>query len=240
MRAHVLQHVPFEGLGSIGPWLQDRGAELRYTRFFADDPLPDLDTVDLLVAMGGPMSVNDEARLPWLKPEKQVVRDAIARDKPVLGVCLGAQLIASAVGSRVYRNASKEIGWYPVRCVGHREAVFPFPSECTVFHWHGETFDLPAGAVPLATSEACEIQAFQLKRNVIGLQFHPEMTAAGVRAIVEHCRGELLPDRYIQTAEEMLAVPPAHYRAANELMGDVLAYLTVAATTVHPRGPISV
>jgi cobyric acid synthase len=100
VKAHVLQHVPFEGLGSFEPWLTERGADIRYTRFFEGDPLPDLGAVDLLVVMGGPMSVNDEADFPWLKLEKQTIRQALARHIRVLGVCLGAQLIASALKSR--------------------------------------------------------------------------------------------------------------------------------------------
>ena len=114
MKVHVFQHVPFEGLGSIASWLDARGAEVAHTRFFAGDPLPRVEAVDLLIAMGGPMSVNDEAALPWLISEKQFIREAIAREVPVLGVCLGSQLIASAMGARVYPNAVKEIGWFPI------------------------------------------------------------------------------------------------------------------------------
>lgn len=104
MKVHVLQHVSFEGLGSMLPWLESRGAEIGYTRFFQNDPLPALQGIDMVIAMGGPMSVNNEKEFIWLKPEKQFMRQAIARGVPLLGVCLGVQLIASAMGSRVYRN----------------------------------------------------------------------------------------------------------------------------------------
>lgn len=225
MKVHVLQHAPFEGLGSIRFWLDEHGAEVSYTRCFAWDTVPALEGFDMLIAMGGPMSVNDEAELPWLKEEKRAIRDAIARDIPVLGVCLGAQLIASALGARVYRNPSKEIGWFPIRAVAHSGPSFGFPSECNVFHWHGETFDLPEGATLLARSEACEHQAFQLNRNVIGLQFHPEMTPDGALALVENCRHELMPDQYVQSEAELRAVPASRYEAGNELMSQVMAYL---------------
>src|SRR5688572_22723736 len=107
MKVHVFQHAPFEDLGSIRSWLDQRGADISYTRWFAGDQAPVLDAIDMLIAMGGPMSVNDEEKLPWLKDEKQAVRDAIARDIPVLGICLGAQLIAGALGARIYRNPVK-------------------------------------------------------------------------------------------------------------------------------------
>lgn len=225
MHVHAFQHVPFEGLGSIGAWLEGRGARVSCTRFFAGDPLPRVDSIAMLIAMGGPMSVNDEVQLPWLSAEKQVIREAIAREIPVLGVCLGAQLIASALGARVYPNAVREIGWFPIEAVSTPDWVFSLPRECVVFHWHGETFDLPEGAVRLARSEACENQAFQLKRNVIGLQFHLETTADSMRALVESCRHELVPAAYVQTEQELLATPVTRYRAINGIMKDVLSYL---------------
>ena len=229
MKVHVLQHVPFEGLGSIRFWLEARNAQIGYTRFFANDLLPSVEGIDLLIAMGGPMSVNDETELPWLRAEKQAVRDAIAKDVAVLGVCLGAQLIASALGSRVYRNPVKEIGWFPIQAVAAPEHAFRFPSECTVFHWHGETFDLPEDAVRLAKSGPCANQAFQLKRNVIGLQFHLETTPDSAHSIVENCRGELTSGPYVQTERELLAVPDARYQEINDLMSDVLVYLVERA-----------
>jgi GMP synthase-like glutamine amidotransferase len=225
MKVHVLQHVSFEGIGSMEPWLTERGADIRYTRFFENDPLPDLGAVDLLVVIGGPMSVNNEADFPWLKLEKQTIREAMARDIRVLGVCLGAQLIASALRSRVYPNPVKEIGWFPIQGVHEGEGAFRFPSECTVFHWHGETFDLPRGAVWLARSLGCENQAFQWKRHVIGLQFHLEMTADGARSILENCRNELVRGSYIQSTREILETPATRYRTINQLMSDVLDYL---------------
>jgi GMP synthase-like glutamine amidotransferase len=229
MKVQVFQHVPFEDIGSIRGWLNDHGAEVRYTRFFEGDEPQALDGIDMLIAMGGPMSVNDEAAFPWLEVEKQAIREAIARDVPVLGVCLGAQLIASALGARVHANAVKEIGWFPIQGIRAGESAFEFSRECLVFHWHGETFDLPSGAVHLAKSAACEHQAFQVGRHVVGLQFHLEITADGLRDLVENCGNELIRGPYVQPPSELLATPTSQTLAANQLMNDVLTYLVGGA-----------
>ena len=239
LTVRVLQHVPFEGLGSIAAWLEARRARVGWTRLFAGDPPPSLDDLDLLIALGGPMSVNDAARLPWLAVEQRVLREAIARGIPVLGVCLGAQLIASALGARVRRAAVPEIGWFPIEAVPAPDGACRFAAACMVFHWHGETFDLPEGAVRLARSGPCDNQAFQLARHVIGLQFHPEMTPDGAHALATHCRDDLVPGPYVQSEAELRATPAAHYHAANALMDEVLGYLVAprAATVVRAGGP---
>jgi GMP synthase-like glutamine amidotransferase len=226
MRAHYLQHVPFEGLGSIEPWLAAAGYEITETPLFETPSLPDPAKIDFLIVMGGPMSVNDENSHPWLVGEKKFIRNCIEAGKPVLGVCLGAQLIASAMGAGVYRNPAKEIGWFPIRAVpGVEGEAFRFPSSIEVFHWHGETFDLPSGAVRLAKSEGCENQAFQLGRSVIGLQFHLETTPESARKLVENCREELIPAAYVQSEAAILSATPDRYGAINGLMAELLTYL---------------
>lgn len=226
MRAHTLQHVPFEGLGSIAPWLAAAGYDVTSTRFYQSAELPDVNEIDLLVVMGGPMSVNDEDQYPWLAAEKRFIRAAVQAGKPVLGVCLGAQLLASAAGARVFANLQKEIGWFPVQGIAGVDGHFRFPPSATVFHWHGETFDLPAGAVRLAHSDACPNQAFQLGSSVIGLQFHLETTPDSARQLVDNCRDELIPAKYVQSEEQILAAGEETYQPINRLMGEVLAYLT--------------
>ncbi len=226
-RAHWLQHVPFEGLGSIGPWLDAAGYLTTATRFFESADLPSARDVDLLVVMGGPMSVNDEAALPWLAMEKCFIREVVDDGRPVLGICLGAQLVASAMGSRVKPNRVKEIGWFPIQGVpADAAAVFRFPPAIDVFHWHGETFDLPTGAVRLARSAACENQAFQLGWMVVGLQFHLETTPGSAREIVDNCRDELVEAEYVQSASAILAAPFEKYLAANAQMAELLSSLT--------------
>ena len=234
MRAHYLQHVPFEGLGSMESWLQNAGYEMSCTRFFESGVLPPVDSFDLLVIMGGPMSVNDEQAYPWLVNEKLFIQSVVEAGIPTLGVCLGAQLIASALGGDVFPNTVKEIGWWPIEAVDEASSsepsTFRFPRDIDVFHWHGETFSLPDGAIRTAQSRGCQNQAFQFGGHVIGLQFHLETTPASARAIVESCRDELVAGEFIQTEVEMLSVPPERYEAINRTMGEVLGYLR------HARG----
>lgn len=226
MHVHYLQHVPFEGLGSIEPWLKKAGYTISRTQFFRSPELPDPGEIDLLVVMGGPMSVNDEEKFPWLVTEKAFIRDVIESGTPVLGVCLGAQLIAGAMGAKVYPNHEKEIGWFPVEGVQPNDpSLFQFPSSLNVFHWHGETFDLPEGARLLASSKACRNQAFQIGSSVIGLQFHLETTPESAQELVANCRDELVPSEYIQKEEKILSAKPEIYESINQLMGKILSFL---------------
>jgi GMP synthase-like glutamine amidotransferase len=222
----IFQHVPFEDLGSIRPWLEERQVKINYTRFFAADPMPDTRDVGFLIVLGGPMSVNDENNYPWLVTEKQFIRDAVSGNIPVLGICLGAQLLAVALGGRVYKNRHKEIGWYPVYSTTQTDSAFRFPREFPAFHWHGETFDLPPLAVQLARSNACRQQAFQIKKNVLGLQFHLETTAESVSGLIDNCRRELTGEDFVQTEQQLQAVPPAVYIQCHTLMAAILDYLT--------------
>jgi GMP synthase-like glutamine amidotransferase len=233
MKVHVLQHVANEGLGSIALWLAAQKAAVTFTHFYDQTSvLPSPDGFDLVIALGGPMSVNDEAQLPWLIAEKQFLRAVMQRGTAVLGICLGAQLIASACGARVYPNTEKEIGWFPVQGILQTENVFQFPEQTDVFHWHGETFALPQGAVHLARSAACENQAFQLGNNIIGLQFHLETDAESAKAFVDADNAEAPEKRelvrgkpYIQSAESILHAPAKKYADINALMESVLRFL---------------
>ncbi len=178
MRVVVFRHVPFEGLGLIGPVLDARGIDIEFVDLYREDAVfPDIREAAGLIFMGGPMSVNDD--LPYQRRELTCIREAAERRQPVLGICLGAQLIAKALGARVYRNATKEIGWFDIHLTeaGQSDPLFAGldPTEM-VFHWHGETFDLPEGATWLAYSERCRHQAFRANENILALQFHFEVT----------------------------------------------------------------
>ncbi len=225
MNVHVLQHAAFEGLGNMAAWLDARGARISTSHLYASPALPEiaaLDQIDLLIALGGPMSVNDEVALPWLAPERRLIGAAIERGVAVLGVCLGAQLIAASQGMKVYPGREKEIGWHPLQGVAHGADALRFPDTAEVFHWHGETFDLPHGAVQLARTEACENQAFQLGARTIGLQFHLEVTRESVAAMLEHGQADLVDGRHVQTDAQMRAAPERHYAGVRTLMHALL------------------
>jgi GMP synthase-like glutamine amidotransferase len=206
--------------------LEEEGYEITSTKFFKSQLLPDPKLIDLLIVMGGPMSVNDKERYSWIVPEIRFIHEVIQLGKPVFGICLGAQLIASAMGAEIYQNAEKEIGWFPVEGISLADTSnFKFPQSMTVFHWHGETFNLPQGATHLARSQGCENQAFQLGKSVIGLQFHLETTPESAMELVSHCRDELQQAKYIQTESEILSAKPETYNAINRLMSEILSYL---------------
>jgi GMP synthase-like glutamine amidotransferase len=225
LRIHVLQHVPFEGPAGIADWAADRGHPLSVTHLDGGKPLPELDAFDRLAVMGGPMGIYDEPDHPWLGPEKAFLRAAIAAGKTIVGVCLGAQLLADCLGARVTRNAHKEIGWLPIELTaqGGADPVFgPLVPGLTVYHWHGDTFSLPPGALHLARSTGCEHQAFLYQGRVLGLQFHLETTPESLAALVANCADEIVPGRYVQDAATMLAAHPADYVRINSALFGVL------------------
>jgi len=230
MRIHCLQHVPFEGPAAIGNWAARNGYAITTTTLFEGADLPDQGDFDWLIVMGGPMGVFDEVEHPWLVQEKAFLREAIAAGKTILGICLGAQLIADALGARVYPNAHKEIGWLPIELTDQSQSsgLFTFlPHRFEVFHWHGDTFELPAGAVHLARSDGCAHQAFLHEGRVLGLQFHLESTPVTVSDLVANCADEIVPARYVQDAERMLAATEGDYVRVNQALFGILDRLSV-------------
>jgi GMP synthase-like glutamine amidotransferase len=188
MKVLAFRHVPFEGAGRIATVLAQRHIQLDYADLYVPGaPVPDIAAYAALIFLGGPMSANDD--LPYLRREMEWIVQAAARHRPVLGICLGAQLLARSLGARVYRNPVKEIGWFDLHFTpaAARDTLFAGLGAAPVFHWHGETFDLPPGAEWLASSARCRHQAFRVGTNQYGLQFHPEVTPA---MIAEWCLQE--------------------------------------------------
>lgn len=206
MRVHWLQHAEHEDLGCIAPWLAARDAAVGHTRVHAGEALPDVEQFDWLIVLGGPMNIYQHAEHPWLVAEKQLIRAAIDAGRTVLGICLGAQLIADVLGGPVSRNAHSEIGWFEVALnpAGRRHPLFAdWPDRFHAFHWHGDTFAIPPGAENLMHSQACAHQGYVWNERVVGLQFHLEVTAADARNwfAVE----QPAPARYVQPWREVLA-----------------------------------
>lgn len=178
-RILVFQHVAWEILGTLNPILKQAGHRIRYINFArTPDAIPDVSSYDALIILGGPMNVDETHLYPHLKTECHLIEKAIKLNKPVLGICLGAQLIAKSLGAKVFRNKKKEIGWTTIKKLGaarHFSGFHDFKPCEDVFQWHGDTFELPQGAHHLASSELCENQAFLYGKNVLGLQFHLEV-----------------------------------------------------------------
>lgn len=227
MRIHYLQHVPYEGLGSIEKWALKKGHRLSSTKFFNDSVLPDPSDFDFLVVMGGPMNIYDSKNNPWLIAEKEFLLKAV-QSKIVLGICLGAQLIADVLGAKITANAYKEIGWFPITKSPQLQASplsQAFPERLEAFHWHGDTFSLPKNSIPVAASEACKNQGFLYNDRVLGLQFHLETTPQSARELIDHCADEIVDAPYIQSPESMLA-DEEKFKNINQVMEDVLEYLS--------------
>jgi GMP synthase (glutamine-hydrolysing) len=186
---NVIRHLAFEDLGSFASVLQAHDYQVNYIEAadyaLKPDELSQLDALsdNLLIVLGGPISVNDTREFPFIDEEIALLKKRIAADKPTMGICLGAQLIASALGAEVYPGSEKEIGWYPLSLTGAGEQSairYLNAGHCSVLHWHGETFDLPDKAVLLASSEKYPHQAFSYGKNILALQFHPEVTQRGL------------------------------------------------------------
>ena len=225
-RLHYLQHVPFEDPGIILPWANERGHTVTATKLFEEVALPLVDEFEFLVVMGGPMGVHDVDQYPWLNAEVDFIRQVVESGKPILGICLGAQLIAHALGADVKKNDQPEIGWWPVALTESGRKHGWLPDRLDVLHWHGDTFDIPASAEHHAVSEACTNQAFLYRGNVFGMQFHLEATEAGLRRLADHCRGDLVSAPFV-ASEEALFSDSAKFHAANQVMRSVLDQLFV-------------
>jgi len=213
VKIHCLQHLKNETLGNIGTWISIKGHTLTKTLVYEKPAFPEPEEFDMLLIMGGTMSVYQEKDFLWLKPEKDFVKKVIDTGKPILGSCFGAQLIAEVLGGKVTRNRFKEIGWHRVKALigenpnngKYMNSKLPaclFP-EFTAFMWHGDTFEIPKNAAKLFKSEACSNQGFIYGENVLGLQFHPEADRQWIENLIKDSGHELVEGRFIQSKEEI-------------------------------------
>jgi len=208
MRIHCFQHVPFETPATIAEWAMLHNHSISYTYFFKKTWfLPSLTDFDALLIMGGFMNVNEENFFPWLCDEKVFIKKAIDAGKKIIGICLGSQLIAVSLGCKVYKDKEKEIGFFPVTFSNealHNPLFNHFTQSYTLFHWHGDTFDLPEEAIVLAFTTVCKHQAYLLNSNILGMQFHLEMNEETIEQMLLHDGDELNEQGiYIQSVEEI-------------------------------------
>ena len=221
-------HVPFEGPGIIADWIDEKGHHLHYTKFYEGDTLPDASKVDMLIIMGGPMDVFDFHIHPWMEDEIEWVKDFIDSGKAVLGICLGAQIIAAALGEEVYPGPHREIGWHNLRffpSLGNYKICNDLPITRKVFHWHGDTFNIPAGATRIAGSQAFPNQGFIYDKHVVALQFHLEVSPESVKELVDNCRDELVEGPYIQSEKEILS-EQSSFESNYQVLFQFLDYLS--------------
>jgi len=218
-KVHYVQHVPFEGLSSIESYLLGKGHTLTSTKMYLGETLPAVENFDWLI-VGGPMEIDDHAEHPWLVAEKTFIKQTIDTGKRVLGICLGAQLIAYVLGAKVYQGKHKEIGWFEVESSSALKDTIlhdVLPKSFEAFHWHGDTFDIPKGAISLGASKACKHQGFIFDSRVVALQFHLETTAERAAALIAHCGDELDGSKYVQPAHVMMA-DATRFTALNRMM----------------------
>ena len=235
LKVHYFQHIAGEGFGSCYEYLKGMNAKISATEFFAlpidlaldIEALPHVDDVDLLIIMGGTMSVNDEANFPWLKIEKRWLRRYLAQGKPAIGLCVGGQLIANALGAAVSKSPHEELGWMSVRKTAHVPAhCFPLPDEFQVLQWHGESFEIPKGAIHLAENDGCRNQVYQIGQNVLGFQFHPEITPHALNLFLETDDAcERYTGAYIQSEGELKSSSKSKFIQGNQILNQAIAYV---------------
>lgn len=227
MNIHIIQHIFYEGAGCIENWAAQNHHSLHYIHLHKGHEFPQASTIQALIVLGGTMGAYEDHLYDWMHTEKQFLKEVIESGKPVLGICLGSQLLASALGANVFKHKHTEIGWHTV-FLTEKGQKSPFLAGCphTMFtmHWHGDTFELPKGAEWLAYSDATPNQAFSYGNNVLALQFHPEFDAPLIKTLCDMAGETLKNERYTQSAPHILG-ESEHIPLANQYMFAILTNL---------------
>lgn len=227
-RIHFLLHAPFETPAYITTLVNESRHAVSCTCLWESTTFPEPEDIELLVVMGGPMNIYEHDRYPWLIQEKAFLRQVIDKGNKVLGICLGSQLLADALGGTVVRNRCKEIGWYPVtltKAAMSSPLLHEVPQVIVPLHWHGDTYPPPPGAVMLGSSEACANQGFFFDNRVVGLQFHLEMTQESIEQMISACGDELVSDEFVMTAKEIRGGTGKYLDSAQAVMRQILRNL---------------
>lgn len=225
MRIHIVQHVSYETPGHIIPWARYSADIVTFSRMTESEWFPDPSLFDFLIVLGGPMSVHDTAKFPWLIREMDFIEKCIKKRKKVLGICLGAQLIGRVLNASIYQNPYPEIGWHPVRLapVAKSLPVFKnFPDSWMAFHWHGETFGIPPMCFRIAETDGCPNQGFLYEDHVMALQFHLEADAAGIESMLAHSREHTALGSFIQSEEKIREGILTHLQTTHRMFENLM------------------
>jgi GMP synthase-like glutamine amidotransferase len=224
MIIQVFQHVPFEHPGTIVDWAKEHQHQINYTLFYEKHTLPKPDSFDLLIILGGPMSVNDTENHKWLTKEIEFIQTCIQKKKKIIGICLGSQLLAKSLGAAIHKNNLKEIGFFPLTKTfsgSKNKLAQTLPDTWPMYHWHGETFDIPEHCQNLYSSKACKHQMFMHGDHCIGMQFHPEVNHELLKAMLENGEKELNERLYVQNKTAILN-HPFDYKKQKEIFFQLL------------------
>lgn len=235
MKIHALLHASFESVGCIESWAFHNNHSLSCTNTYLNEPLPDINTFDFLIIMGGPQSPREQNIYPYLTKEINLIKSSIDANKLILGFCLGAQLIAEALGATTPRSPEKEVGIWPITLTdeGKKDTLFKsFDNSFNVIHWHNDMPGIPKGAVLLASSAGCPHQAFRYMDRVYGLQFHMEITQDNAKTMCFHCADDLKPSKFTQSKEDLLN---SDFSSINQKMNLILDRLTNEVLELSPK-----
>ena len=223
MNIHILQHAEWETIGLLDKWFSKKRLSYSTTHLYKDENLPET-KIDFLIVMGGPMGIFEDEKHPWLKEERELIKQTINSDAKVLGICLGSQFIADALDAKVFTGKEKEIGFFDIKKANNHPISNKLPNELEVFHWHGDTFETPKHAINLFSSELTKNQGFIYDERVVALQFHLEVGNKEIEGFIDNGIDELIPSNYVQHKKNILT-QNFDFDKSNSYLFNILDYL---------------